>query len=242
MKGKQILGLIATATTALVSYTAPGQAVSLTPGEIFGTQGIKFIENTEVKFNFVQSNGAFKSSVKLFEIGAGNRLTFVKDLFVETKGSDNLSENGWRGTCGNTVAFTEGTSCKSYFTFIANKTYSLGLDSGVNGIVYSTTALNTFAPGGTQQAVFNSFGSQAEEDTTIFTGVNAAQFQSSDPLSRVVRIGFEDTGNGNDGDFQDFTITAVARRTAVPEPTALAGLALSGGALAFWRRRRVGRV
>ena len=242
MKAKQVLGLMAAATTALVSYATPSQAASLMPGESFGTQGIKFLENTELKFNFVQSNGAFQSTVKLFEVGAGNSLTFVKDLFVETKGSDNSWHNGWLGTCGDTVAFTEATSCTSSFTFLANKTYTLGLDSGVNGIVYSTTALNNFAPGGTQQAVFNSFGSQAQADTTPFTGANSAEFQSGDPLAMMVRIGFDDRGNGNDTDFQDVTITAFGRRTAVPEPTALVGLALSGGALAFSRRRRVGGV
>ena len=243
MKAKQVLGLMAAATaTALVSYAAPSQAASLTPGERFGTQGIKFLENTNVRFNFVQSNGAYQSTVKLFEVGAGNTLAFVKDLFVETKGSDNSWRNGWLGTCGNTVAFTEGTSCTSYFTFLANKTYTLGLDSGRNGIVYSTTGLNNFAPGGTQQAVFNSFGSQAQADTTRFTNANLPGFQSGDPLAVIVRIGFDDRGNGNDADFQDVTITAVARRTAVPEPTALVGLALSGGALAFSRRRRVGGV
>ncbi|HAZ48899.1 MAG TPA: PEP-CTERM sorting domain-containing protein [Cyanobacteria bacterium UBA11369] len=242
MKAKQVLGLMAAASTALVSYAVPGKAASLTPGESFGNQGIKFLENTDVRFTFVQSNGMFQSTVKLFEVGADNALTFVKDLFVETKGSDRSWHNGWLGTCGNTVAFTEGTSCTSYFTFLANKTYTLGLDSGVNGIVYSTTALNNFAPGGTQQAVFNSFGSQAQADTTRFTGANGAAFQSGDPLAMIVRIGFDDRGNGNDKDFQDVTITAFGSRTAVPEPTALAGLALSGGALAFSRRRRVGRV
>ncbi len=243
MKAKQVLGLIAAATaTALVSYAAPSQAASLTPGERFGTQGIKFLEDTNVKFNFIQSNGMFQSTVKLFEVGAGNSLTFVQNLFVETKGSDNGWQNGWLGTCGNTVAFTEGNTCTSSFTFLANKTYTLGLDSGWGGMVYSTTALNNFAPGGTQQAVFNSFGSQAQADGTPFVGANGSQFQSADPLASFVRIGFDDRGNGNDTDFQDVTITAVATRAAVPEPATLAGLALSGGALAFSRRRRVGGV
>lgn len=243
MKVKQVLGCMAAATAALASYAAPGQAVSLNPGESFGTQGINFLEDTKVDFNFVQSNGEFKSTVKIFEVGAGNTLTWVKDLFAETKGSDNTWHNGWIGTCGNTVAFTAGTtSCTNSFTFLANKTYTLGLDSGVDGIVYSTTALNNFAPSGTQQAVFNSFGSQGQADTTQFTNANATQYQSSDPLAMLVRIGFDDRGNVNDKDFQDVTMTAVATRTPVPEPTTLAGLALSGGALAFSRRRRVGSV
>ena len=244
MKANIIRNLMtaATAVTALVSMAAPGVAVSLQAGETFGTNGLKFVEDTNVKFTFIQSNGAFQSTLKLFEVGSGNTLTLVKNLFAETKGSDNSWENGWLGTCGNTVAFTEGNSCNSYYTFQANKTYTLGLDSGGNGIVYSTTALNNFAPSGTQQAVFNSFGSQGQPDTTPFTGANAAEFQSSDPLAMVVKIGIDDRGNGNDKDFQDYTVTALGTRKAVPEPTTLAGLALSSVALAFSRRRRVGSV
>lgn len=227
----------AATATALVSLAAPGQAASLLPGEMFGSGGLKFVEDTNVKFTFVQSNGAFKSTLKLFEVGTGNTLAAVQTLFVETKGSDNGYANGWLGTCGNTVL-----TCTSYYTFQANKTYTLGLDSGVNGIVYSTTALNNFAPGGTQQAVFNSFGSQGQPDTTPFPIGDSGQLQAGDPLAMVVKIGIDDRGNGNDKDFQDFTVTALGTRTAVPEPTTLAGLALSSLALAFSRRRRVAGV
>ncbi len=226
----------AATATALVSLAAPGEAASLLPGETFGTNGLKFVQDTNVEFTFIQSNGAFQSTLKLFEVGSSNTLTAVKTLFAETKGSDDGWKNGWLGTCGNTVL-----NCTTYYTFQANKTYTLGLDSGANGIVYSTTALNNFAPGGTQQAVFNSFGSQGQPDTTPFPIGDGGQFQAADPLAMVVKIGIDDRGNNNDKDFQDFTVTALGTRS-VPEPTTLAGLALSSVALAFSRRRRVGSV
>ena len=224
--------------TALLSLASPGKAVSLLPGETFGTTGLKFVENTEVKFSFIQSNGAFQSTLQLFEVGPGNTLTLVKNLFAETKGSDNGQAGGWLGTCGNTVL-----TCTSYYTFQANKTYTLALNSGVNGTVYSTSGLNT-ASGGSQQAVFNSFGSQGQPDETPFPAANASQFQAGDPLAMTVKIGIDDRGNGNDRDFQDFTVTSLGNRLAqsVPEPTTMAGLALTAGALAFSRRRRMGKV
>jgi hypothetical protein len=241
MKTKLINRLmsVAATTAAVASMYAPAQAAALKTGETFGTGGIKFVENTKVDFRFNQSNGSFQSTVKIFEVGLNNQLTWVKNLFSETKQSDNGWANGWIGTCGNTVAFTAGTtSCTNSFTFVANKVYTLGLDSGSNGIVYSTTRLNQFAPGGTQQVVFNSFGSIAQADTTIYSQANQAQFQSADPLANVVRIGFDDRGNGNDKDFQDVTLTATASRQAVPEPTAMAGLMVTAGAFAVFRRRR----
>jgi hypothetical protein len=49
-------------------------------------------------------------------------------------------------------------------------------------------------------------------------------------------ISFDDRGNGNDKDFQDFTVTA----EAVPEPMTMTGLALGLGGLVAARRRRRG--
>jgi hypothetical protein len=47
-------------------------------------------------------------------------------------------------------------------------------------------------------------------------------------------ISFDDRGNSNDKDFQDFVVTA----EAVPEPMTMTGLALGLGGLVAARRRR----
>ena len=227
------------ATAAIVSLSVPAQAASLYAGESFGNSGIKFLENTRVDFTFKETHGSYTSTVKIFEVGPGNQLTLIKDVFGESKGSDNGDANGWLGTCGNTVLV-----CTNSYTFEANKTYTLGLDSGNNGIVYSTKALNPFATGGTQQAVFNSFGSLGQADTTKYSAANEAEYQAGDPFANLVKIGFDDRGNSNDKDFQDVTLTATASRVAasVPEPTTLAGLAVAGTALVFSRRRRTSAI
>lgn len=71
--------------------------------------------------------------------------------------------------------------------------------------------------------------------TTVFSDTNA-RFTSTDG---GILISFDDNGAGPDLDFNDFRLTVpVTTTTTVPEPTALAGLGLVAGALAFSRRRK----
>jgi hypothetical protein len=49
-------------------------------------------------------------------------------------------------------------------------------------------------------------------------------------------ISFDDRGNANDTDFQDFTVTA-----EVPEPMTMAGLALGASGMIAARRRRANK-
>ncbi|MBO9999072.1 MAG: PEP-CTERM sorting domain-containing protein [Cyanobacteria bacterium SID2] len=223
------------ATLALSASISPASAGSLLPGETFGTDGIYFLEDTTVTFNFDQTHGKYRSELKIFQVD-GDTLNFEKLLFEEVKAYDDapnqvLGEaNGWVGSCGNTVL-----TCEASFTFLANVEYTLGLVSVPGGTVYSTTDLN---PTNTQQAVFGSRGSIASFDGTLFP--NPEDFTSIDPFADLpIELGFDDRGNGNDMDFQDMTLFAQARRSsaAVPEPSVTLGL-LSVSVLVGLRLRR----
>ena len=227
MNTKFLSALTATAAaTALFSAAAPAQAAS------FGTTGITFGEDTTVKFNFLGSHGMYQSSLGIYDV-KNSMPSLITTLFTETKRSDNGRQNEWQGTQGNTVL--EG---EQVFTFLANRIYTLGLNSGYDGSVYSTSTLNT-GSGGTQQAVFGPpsvWDGVSLSDTRRFP--DAGQF--TDGLSALFNggalISFDDRGNGWDADFQDFTLTA----TAVPEPMTMTGLALGLGGLVAARRRRGG--
>jgi len=224
MNTKFLSALTATAAaTALFGAAAPSQAAS------FGTGGISFAQNTQILFTFGETHGSYRSSLGIYEVN-NSIPSIVQTLFSETRASDNGRANEWRGTLGNTVL----GSGQVAFTFLANRIYTLGLNSGWAGSVFSTSALNG---GGTQRAVFGdtSLGNALNLDTT-------ANFQAAGQYTnglgslfngRTV-ISFEDGGNRNDRDFQDFTVTA----QAVPEPMTMTGLALGLGGLVAARRRR----
>ncbi|MEG4170181.1 MULTISPECIES: PEP-CTERM sorting domain-containing protein [unclassified Microcoleus] len=232
MNTKLLSALTATAAaTALFGAGAPAQAFS------FGTNGITFGQDTSVKFNFKESHGGYTSSLGIYTV-KDSAATLVSTLFSETKSSDDGSANEWKGTLGNTVL----GSGSAVFTFLANQIYTLGLDSGANGRVYSTSGLNlNVASTGSQQAVFgaaplwsalntaatNSFG-----DAGKYTNGLASLFSGGTVIS------FDDRGGGNDADFQDFTVSA----EAVPEPMTMTGLALGLGGLVAARRRRASKT
>lgn len=220
------------ATLAFSSAIAPAEAGSLIAGEEFGTDGIFFKEDTTVTFEFHQTRGKFKSALKIFEVSdLGSALT---TLFEETKAYDAApnqivgNSEGWIGTCGDSVL-----TCTASFTFLANTEYTLGLDSGSAGTVYSTSSLN----GGTQRTVFGSHGSIPSDDETTFD--DAGLFTSIDPFGSFVKLGFDDGGNGDDMDYQDMTLFAQARRAtaSVPEPSVMLGLLAVVAGLPLRRRR-----
>jgi hypothetical protein len=234
MNTKFLSALTATAAaTAMFGAAAPAHAFS------FGTNAIQFENNTDVIFNFRQTYGAYTSSFGVYAVNGGTP-TLLKTLFSEVKSSDTKGANdNWKGTLGTTVL---GSGIAT-FTFVANQIYTLGLSSvgldGSNqGTVYSTTALNS---AGTQQAVFGNPNTllplviDAADRTTF--AANPANFSSGGSLfNGGAAISFDDRGNGNDTDFQDFTVTA----EAVPEPMTMTGLALGLGGLVAARRRRRG--
>jgi len=234
MNTKLLSALTATAAaTAMFGAAAPAHAFS------FGTNAIQFEKNTKVTFNFIQSYGAYTSSLAVYGVDGG-KASFLETLFSEVKSSDIGSSGNWKGTPGNTVLNSTAT-----YTFLANQIYTLGLESvgldGSNaGTVYSTTALN---PGSTQQAVFGEPNKLLplviEPPDKQKFAANPGDFTSGSSLFDKgvgTAISFDDKGNGNDADFQDFTVTAYA----VPEPMTMTGLALGLGGLVAARRRRRG--
>jgi hypothetical protein len=234
MNTKLLSALTATAAaTAMFGAAAPAHAFS------FGTNAIQFDKNTEVTFNFRQSYGLFTSSLGVYEVNGADTI-FKQALFSEVKPSDDGGANNYKGTLGNTVL---GSGIAKY-TFLANQIYTLGLKSVIGngsdrGTVFSTSALNVKS-GGTQQALFfnpNGLLPQIVNavDNAGFAG-NPANFTSGSSLfTGGTGISFDDRGNGNDADFQDFTVTASA---VVPEPMTMTGLALGLGGMVAARRRR----
>jgi hypothetical protein len=235
MNTKLLSALTATAAaTALFGAAAPAHAFS------FGTNGILFENDTPVTFEFKQTYGLFTSSLGVYSVSGGTP-TLLKTLFSEVKPSDDGGANNYKGTLGNTVL---GSGVET-FTFLANQIYTLGLksvlgDGSDRGTVFSTSALNVKS-GGTQQALFfNPNGLLPQivnaSDNAGFAG-NPANFSSGSSLfTGTTGISFDDRGNANDADFQDFTVTA----SAVPEPMTMTGLALGLGGLVAARRRRRG--
>lgn len=108
--------------------------------------------------------------------------------------------------------------CNFTFKFLAGKTYTLGLKSFLSNAlkttVYSTNAFNNPVE---QNAVF-------ENDT----------------LAHGITINFDDNGNNNDNDLNDFTVEA--RSKTVPEPATLTGLGLAAGSLLLSRRRKASQA
>jgi hypothetical protein len=228
MNTKLLSALTATAAaTALLGAGSPAQAFS------FGTNGITFGQNTDVMFNFKESHGMYTSSLGIYEVN-GSAKSLVHTLFSETKSSDNGYQNEWKGSLGNTVL----GSGSAVFTFVANQVYTLGLNSGGDGTVYSTSALNA----GTQQAVFGGASSLwnalGRETTNTFQAAGQFTDGTASLSNGGTLISFDDRGGGNDADFQDFTVSA----EAVPEPITMTGLALGFGGLVAARRRRASKT
>lgn len=235
----------ATTATVLLGFAGAAQAFS------FGNNGMSFSRNMDIKFNFIQANGWFQSTLSVYEVttGADGKLqtTWVADLFKEMRNvnvgsgamdgffSSAEEKGGVVRTINNTV------------TFLANRVYTLGLTSvtpkGQNmGTVYTMNALNQK---GGQRAVFEAPHSTALNGNDGAALANPSSFSAANPflppvapgqIFKPVVIGFEDTVGGGDLDYNDFIITAEA-----PEPLTISGLVLGGAGLLAARRRRQGK-
>lgn len=194
------LAIASAVSAAIVSL--PGFSAEAAALKFDGT-GILFDKDTTVEFSFISSQGAFQSSIGV--VLASDPTTTLSTLLAENPpGYDEPVTGDFAGTCGITISLP----CTASFTFLAGQDYSLVLDSGLDGKVYSTDALNTLGP----QAIFSG--------TDIFAGLT---------------VGFEDSPSPAGGDFNDFQIGAIAT-AAVPEPVSTLALGLIGGSLLLSRR------
>lgn len=228
MNKSLIISITAATATAMFGIAGPANAFT------FGTDGISFDRNQDVRFDLVSSNGAFQSTLKIFEVLGGSLQTVNNGhngvVLEEVQASDNGSRNGYRATLGNAVQMVNNT-----FTFLAGRVYTLGLVSTYNGnnagTVYTTSTLNYT---GLQRAAFGSTGG---EEGIGLTGLGS--LQAANPFNGPVAIAFEDIKwAGADGDFNDFVVSA----EAVPEPFTMGGLALGAAGLAAARRSRKRRT
>jgi len=238
--------LTVAATTAIVGLAsvAPAQAAS------FGTSGINFNKDTTVEFGFNKSVGLYRSELRVFEVGAdGNAIGDGYSIFNEVQAHD--GGNGYdfgadgepSGTCGITVL-----DCETQFTFEAGKDYTLGLFSyhRTSGSLKTKSFLNNtgyysyYEDGqkvevNTDDQLFllDSWGSETDTTKIINPGDYAEGY---DFLNDLLKIGIDDSGNNQDGDYNDFQITAKVAST--PEPTVLFGLAVAAGGMFMTRRNK----
>ncbi|NER33317.1 MAG: PEP-CTERM sorting domain-containing protein [Oscillatoria sp. SIO1A7] len=214
MKETLIKGIAATAAAVTTSVFGFSNAAS---AFMFGTDGIRYEENTTIEFTFKQNGGGYDSILSVYEVLDNGRTAFRQELLGEE-----LNSTG-------------------SFEFLANKTYTLGLTnyhpkSGASlGTVYSTTRLNwAYKNGGVgyQQALF---GAQPGLEAEGQTFANPGDYTGGvDPTQKTVKISFNDGGQvfGSDADYNDFVVYAA------PEPVSMGGMALGAAGLAVARRRR----
>lgn len=258
MKATFITSLFATAAAAATLLSSlPAHAAS------FGTGGISFDEDTTVDFTFDQSQGEYMSYLAIFSDGKE-----VERLFEETRpfdasvlkpdGSSDVGDmsrwsydngvNDWRGTAEPGGVIKEKTKS---FTFLKGVTYSLGLISdsrwfGWNETrnVYSTTSDNTEWGGSKQAKFFNNGDQLVTQDPALLQEIlkGETDVANADPLKAPVLIAFDDRGNDNDLDYNDFRVLASIRKAPVikdvPEPTAALALLGLGAVGALKLRRR----
>ena len=254
MKTKLSIFSFSAAIIGALIPTVPAQAVSM-----FDNKGIFFEEDTEVQFDFLQSNGWWRSDfgVKNLDTGIENIL-LSEDLNVDP-GSGWHNDN--KGTPGIAVKNTSNS-----FTFQADTNYTFFLTSfNKNGnpdtpynTQYSTTTLNpTWYKYGTGDGAMGDGKFKITEndydssiDGTILPDEQRALFSGKLLEENLANILFEDNTTWGNNDFDDFVVQASIQndkieisqsrdlpssrdlpKEDVPEPATFAGLALVVGGI-----------
>jgi len=267
MKTQLIVMIAASSTTvALLGFSSQAQAATLfgTSGIEFNTNTEVAFTFDSSQASAIESLYIFNqnnlSSIKLDPSGLLTGSTSAvstaaaDELFWKTKQSDAGNGNGsggWVSTFKSATNPSGAVTSKTGkitvdFDFQAGVTYTLGLlntypNSGTR-LVYSTSSLNSEYGYGSQalsdqQAVFSNTPLPIEPDGTPLSDFNLSQYQSGNPYSGPVNIAFDNRGNNNDRDFQDFVVSAQV--VPAPEPSMLGGLAALASvfSLTFLRRK-----
>lgn len=169
-----------------------------------------------VNFSVLGSRGQNFTNFGVLVNGAFNAL-FTEHGSGFDAGS-NAKKNDWLGTCtGGTIS-----PCQATYTFKAGTTYQLAL-AGPGLYTYGLGAIGSYT--------FNAISDQfypggplitVDDENALFIGMEDGTFSIGKDKPKFFY------------DYQDYVVKA----TAVPEPATLAGLAVSGGALALLRRRK----
>jgi len=247
---KTKLSILLTAIVGGLISTMPAQAASL-----FSNEGIMFEQDTEVTFDFLQSNGYWKGSFGVVNLGnKAETILFEEDLNKDN-GSGYADDN--LGTPGNAVKSTMAN-----FFFEADQEYSLFLRSfegdEEKGIQYSTNSVNdpnnnawysqTYTIGDRKEEegeAYRTNNFDSSLDGTIVSGRQRALFVGNLFEEGSANILFEDSMAGGDNDFDDFVVRATSESLgggvlseSVPEPATLAGLGIVAGAMFLSRSHK----
>ena len=255
MKTKLSIFSFSAAIIGALIPTIPAQAVSM-----FDDEGIFFEEETEMQFDFLQSNGWWRSDFGVKNLDTGIENILLSEVLNVDPGSGWQNDN--KGTPGIAVENTSNS-----FTFQANTNYTFFLTSfNKNGnpdtpynTQYSTTILNpTWYKSGTGDGAVgdgtfkitkNDYDSSI--NGTIIPGEQRALFSGNLLEDNSANILFEDNTTWGNNDFDDFVVQAIiqnddeekkvpGRNTPtsrdlpiedVPEPATFAGLALVVGGI-----------
>ena len=249
MKTKLSIFSFSAAIIGALIPTIPAQAVSM-----FDDEGIFFEEETEMQFDFLQSNGWWRSDFGVKNLDTGIENILLSEVLNVDPGSGWQNDN--KGTPGIAVENTSNS-----FTFQANTNYTFFLTSfNKNGnpdtpynTQYSTTILNPtwYKSGtgdgavgdGTFEITKNDYNSSI--NGTILPGEQRALFSGKLLEKNLANILFEDNTTWGNNDFDDFVVQARIQDDGggrgdpgrdlpiedVPEPATFAGLALVVGGI-----------